>query len=131
MKLSSSWIIGVRNRLPRYEEDDELKLSERRKKANSRVISSSEVDPNVFQKPGYNPFELKYRNVNEYPLPQQTVPPQTIYNPYNIKYSNSLQSCHIQNGLKEQGNQSMPLQNINMNSFGIETNSLIKTNFDH
>jgi len=81
--LSRLWRIGLRNRLPRYEEDDELRLSERIRKNKSIIVNSSEVDPNMFQQPGYNPFEMKFRNVNDFPLSESSSSRQNILSQYS------------------------------------------------
>lgn len=78
------WIIDLRNRLPRYEEDDELRISERVRKNKSILVSCAEVDPNMFQQPSYNPFEMKYRNVNEFPLTDPLDKENIISNYANI-----------------------------------------------
>ena len=109
-----------KKRLPRYEEDDELKLSDRRQKHQAIVVNSAEVDPNLFQKPGYNPFELKFRNVNEFPLPlnhpvsKNLHASTSFYNPYSVKYSPGIKS-ERRNIPSSQQNY-YPLRNVSMNS---------------
>ena len=59
-----------KKRLPRYEEDDEIYKRKQDPKEKSVIVNKADFNPNLFKQPGYNPFEMKFRNVNEYPLPQ-------------------------------------------------------------
>jgi hypothetical protein len=72
-------------------------------------VSQSEVDPTMYQQPPYNPFEMKYRNVNEFPLTEAVNKENIISHFSNVKRRENIRRSRYYNF-------STPSEYLKMNS---------------